>query len=538
MRFDVLSLILGWTLIAISIPLIVCSLITVWLDDFEMALRAFLIPIILSPVIGLLMLKFGTRSDTPERLRDREAFAAVALIYPIVVFIGLFPYWLGGVFVGPFTADASLIDIARGAVNSWFESMSGFTTTGATVISHNMSPNCIPGTTVDCINAQPRGILLWRSITQWLGGMGIIMLGMMLLSRVMGGGMALARAELTGPSLSRLRPKLKETAFALWVIYICLTLLEMILLHFIGGMTLFDSVNHGFTTMATGGFSTRDASIGYYDSLTIEIIIIAFMFIGGINFTLIWFLIGKEFIKAYADEEFKTYLVYIFTGVLFMMIALISTNVTLGDSFRHSLFQTISIGTSTGYTTQDYMTWPVLTQFVLMILMIVGACAGSTSGGLKLMRIILAFKVAMRELVRIAQPRKIKQIRMNGEVVEAQQIDKIVGMLFVWIGLFGISSILLAILMLDESFQSIIGITASSLGNTGPALGAYGPSSTWSPLNSGVLIFTSILMWFGRLELLTVVILLHPRTWQDENKEHSDRRALALFRKMIPGRKS
>ena len=538
MRFDVLSLILGWTLIAISIPLFLCSLITIWLDDFEMALSAFLLPLVLSPSIGLLMLKFGTRSDTPERLRDREAFAAVALIYPIVVFIGLFPYWLGGVFVGPFTADASMLDIGRGAVNSWFESMSGFTTTGATVISHNMSPNCIPGTTVDCINAQPRGILLWRSITQWLGGMGIIMLGMMLLSRVMGGGMALARAELTGPSLSRLRPKLKETAFALWIIYICLTVVEMILLYFVGDMSVFDSVNHGFTTMATGGFSTRDASIGYYDSLKVEAIIIIFMFIGGINFTLIWFLIAREFIKAFADEEFKTYLVYIFTAVLFMMVALISTNISLGDSFRHSLFQAISIGTSTGYTTQDYMNWPVLTQFVLMILMIVGACAGSTSGGLKLMRIILAFKVAMRELVRIAQPRKIKQIRMNGEVVEAQQIDKIVGMLFVWIGLFGISSILLAVLMLDESFESIIGITASSLGNTGPALGAYGPSSTWSPLNSGVLIFTSFLMWFGRLELLTVVILLHPRTWQDENKEHSDRRALALFKKLIPGRKS
>ena len=264
--------------------------------------------------------------------------------------------------------------------------------------------------------------------------------------------------------------------------------------------------------MATGGFSTRDASIGYYDSLTVEIIIIAFMFIGGINFTLIWFLIGREFVKAYADEEFKTYLVYIFTAVSFMMVALISTNVSLGDSFRQSVFQAISIGTSTGYTTQDYMTWPVLTQFVLMILMIVGACAGSTSGGLKLMRIILAFKVAMRELVRIAQPRKIKQIRMNGEVVEAQQIDKIVGMLFVWIGLFGISSILLAILMLDDSFQSIIGITASSLGNTGPALGAYGPSSTWSPLNSGVLIFSSILMWFGRLESVSYTHLTLPTT--------------------------
>jgi len=337
--------------------------------------------------------------------------------------------------------------------------------------------------------------------------------------------------------LSRLRPKLKETAFALWIIYICLTVFEMFLLHFIGQMSLFDAVNHGFTTMATGGFSTRDASIGYYDSLTIEAIIIVFMFVGGINFTLIWFLIAREFMKAFSDEEFKTYLVYIFTAVLFMMVALISTNISPTDSLRQSLFQAISIGTSTGYTTQDYTTWPVITQFVLMILMIVGACAGSTSGGLKLMRIILAFKVAMRELVRIAQPRKIKQIRMNGEVVEPQQIDKIVGMLFVWIGLFGISSILLAILMLDESFESIIGITASSLGNTGPALGSYGPSSTWSPLNSGVLIFSSILMWFGRLELLTVVILLHPRTWQDENKEHSDRRALALFKRMIPGRK-
>ena len=537
MRFDVLGLILGWTLMAISVPLFICGLITIWLDDLEMALKAFLIPVIFSTLLGGLMLRFGTRNDTAERLRDREAFAAVALVYPLAVFIGALPYWIGGVFVGPFTPDASFIDILRGGANSWFESMSGFTTTGATVISHNMSPNCYPNSTIDCINSQPRGLLLWRSLTQWLGGMGIIMLGMMVLSRIIGGGMALARAELTGPSLSRLRPKLKETALTLWKIYIGLTIIEIFCLYFIGNMSLFDSINHGFTTMATGGFSTRDASIGYYDSLTIEIIIIIFMFIGGINFTLIWLMIANEYMKAFKDEEFKNYLIYIFTAVLFIMIALVANNVSLGNSLRHSLFHAISIGTSTGYTTQDYMTWPAVTHFVLMVLMIVGACAGSTSGGLKLMRIILAFKVAMRELVRIAQPRKIKQIRMNGKVVEPQQIDKIVGMLFVWIGLFGISSVLLAILMTNESFESIIGITASSLGNTGPALGDYGPSSTWSPLNSGVLLFTSILMWFGRLELLTVIILLHPRTWQDEHKEHSDRSAIALFKKLLPGKK-
>ena len=201
MRFDVLNLILGWTLIALTLPLVLCGLLTIWLDDWQLAMYSFAIPAVLSPTVGLLMLSLGTRTDTTERLRDREAFAAVALVWPIAVFIGALPFWLGGMFVGPFTPDALMIDILRGAVNSWFESMSGFTTTGATIISHNMSPNCIPGTTPDCINAQPRGLLIWRSLTQWFGGMGIIMLGMMILSRVIGGGMALARAELTGPSL-------------------------------------------------------------------------------------------------------------------------------------------------------------------------------------------------------------------------------------------------------------------------------------------------------------------------------------------------
>ena len=216
MRFDVLNLILGWTLIALTLPLVLCGLLTVWLDDWQLAVYSFAIPAGLSTLLGTLMLSLGTRTDTTERLRDREAFAAVALVWPIAVLIGALPFWLGGMFVGPFTPDALMVDILRGAVNSWFESMSGFTTTGATIISHSMSPNCTPGVTPDCIYAQPRGLLIWRSLTQWFGGMGIIMLGMMILSRVIGGGMALARAELTGPSLSRLRPKLKQTAFALW----------------------------------------------------------------------------------------------------------------------------------------------------------------------------------------------------------------------------------------------------------------------------------------------------------------------------------
>jgi len=535
MRFDVLNLILGWTLIALTLPLVLCGLLTIWLDDWQLALYSFAIPAVLSPTVGLLMLSLGTRTDTTERLRDREAFAAVALVWPIAVLIGALPFWLGGMFVGPFTPDALMIDILRGAVNSWFESMSGFTTTGATIISHNMSPNCIPGTTPDCINAQPRGLLIWRSLTQWFGGMGIIMLGMMILSRVIGGGMALARAELTGPSLSRLRPKLKQTAFALWGLYIVLTLLEFSLLYFTGAMNVFDSVNHALTTMPSGGFSTRDASIGYYDSFLVESIIIAFMFLAGVNFTLLWFVREGDFKRAFGDEEFRNYLTYVSVAALAIFTALIASGNSIESAARDGLFQVVSFATSTGYTSSDYMdgSWPLVAHLILFILMVVGASAGSTSGGLKLLRVNLAFKVAMRELVRIAQPRKVEQIRMNGEVIEQNQIGLIVGMLFVWVGLFFISSLVLAIFMPNDSFESVTMVVASSLGNTGPTLGDFGPSNTWESMNSGALFFTSILMWFGRLELLTAVILLHPRTWRREKRVHSDRSAIALFRRLM-----
>ncbi|MDB2367208.1 TrkH family potassium uptake protein [Candidatus Poseidoniales archaeon] len=532
MRFDVLALILGWTLVALTIPLVVCGILTGFLDDWDLAILAFSAPAALSLFIGYLMLRFGTRRNTPTRLRDREAFAAVALVWPLAVLVGALPYWLGGVFHGPFTDGSDLADILRGAVNSWFESMSGFTTTGATVISTSMSPGCNPG--MDCINSQPRGLLLWRSLTQWFGGMGIIMLGMMILSRVIGGGMALARAELTGPSLSRLKPKLQETALALWTLYLVLTILEFVLLIFIGDLNWFDSLNHALTTMPTGGFSTYDGSVGHFDSYIVELIIILFMFIGGINFTLLWFIREGQFKKASQDEEFKNYLVYIFTTFLFITIALLLTrDYTTTDSFMDSLFQVVSIGTSTGYTSTDYMQWPVFTHLLLFVLMIVGACAGSTSGGLKLMRINLAFKVAMRELIRIAQPRKVQTVRLNNQVVGDQQIGLIVGMLFVWIGLFAISSIILSLTIPGEDFESILALVASSLGNTGPTLGNYGPTETWAGLNSGALIWTSILMWFGRLELLTAVILLHPHTWRSESKDQTNRGALSRLKRMI-----
>lgn len=533
MRRDVLSLIVGWTMMAMIVPLLFSFIVTWWLDGINTALISFALPIAISGMIGLALLSIGVRSDTTERLRDREAFAAVALAWPVAVLIGSLPFWLGGVFHGPFTEGSEMADIARGFVNSWFESMSGFTTTGATVIEHSMSPNCIPGVTADCINAQPKGILIWRSLTQWLGGMGIIMLGLMLLSRVLGGGMALARAELTGPSLSRLRPKLQQTAIALWTIYIVLTTLEIILLWGVADLTFFDAFNHGLTTMPSGGFSTHDASIGYYDSFVVESIVICFMFFAGVNFTLIWLAWEKQWDKVFTDQEGRSYVLVIVATTLFVFIALMSQGGNISDGFFDSLFTVVSIGTSTGYTVTDYMLWPVVTHILLFLLMIVGACAGSTSGGLKLMRVKLALKVAWRELGRISQPRRIVQIRMNNEVVERDRIDLIVGMLFVWTGLFALSCVILAVTMPSSNFESVVAVVASSLGNTGPTLGEYGPSNTWASMGTPSLLFTSILMWFGRLELMTALLLLHPKTWAREEREAPDRASVKLIRDLF-----
>ena len=533
MRYDVLNLILGWTLLALLLPLALCGVITWWLDGWVLAAQAFLPAMLISGGLGAIMLGLFTRTDSAQRLRDLEAFVGVGLVWPLTVLIGALPYWFGGVFVGPFVEDALAIDIMRGFVNSWFESMSGFTTSGATVLSHSMSPNCIPGTTPDCINAQPQGLLLWRSLTQWLGGMGVVMLGMLVLSRIIGGGMALARAELTGPSLSRLRPKLRQTAMALWGLYLLLTLVEMLALKFIGGMTVFDSVNHAFTTMPSGGFSTRDASIAYYDSATIELIIIVFMFLAGVNFTLMWLFGAGDFKAALKDEEFRTYLLYITAAVLVIVTSLVLVGMALGHALLDTLFHVLSIGTSTGYASANYADWPGVARIILLLLMIVGACAGSTSGGLKLMRIRIGLKVAFRELARIAQPRKIHMIRMNKEVVEDKQVSLVVGMLFIWVILFGFSCIVLGMMMPDASFETIFSVAASGLGNTGPARGAYGPTETWASMNSGSLLFTSVLMWFGRLELLTAIIVLHPHSWRREEKSDGERQGLAMVKRIL-----
>lgn len=520
MRNDILAFVVGWTLVLFSAPLLLLMLTGILVfAEVEVSLKAFLFPVIFSAGVGKLLYTWGEKNGASgDRLRDREAFAAVALGWPVVVAIGALPFWLGGMFHGPFelySGDSNISEVLGGYIRSFFESMSGFTTTGATVIDPRTSPVCQP-VIPDCINGQAKVLLLWRSLTQWLGGMGIIMLGMLLLARYLGGGMSMAQAELTGPSLSRLRPRIQSTAIMLWGIYSAFTVVEIILLFFVGDMSLFDSVNHGLTTMPTGGFGTYDAGVMHFDSVAVEWIIIFFMVAAGINFSLYHFIMIKEWKTAARDQEMQVYL-----GLLVLATIVITLNLMLysewemGTAFRHAAFQAASIGTSTGYASSDFAIWPTLSLIILLFMMIVGASAGSTGGGLKILRLRIAYLLARREISRIASPRKVHLVRLNGEVVPDDKLWMIVGMLSWWAVLSMASIILLAIIETSLDLETVISVAISALGNTGPALGSLGPTQTWAGLHWTSLLVTSALMWLGRLELLTVIVLVSLRIWKE-----------------------
>jgi len=521
MRYDVIGLVAGWSLILLTVPLLISGGIGyIMNDEMSIILWSFLPPIIFCIIVGLIFIRLGTRRDTADRLRDREAFAAVALSWPLIVAVGALPYWFGPTFHGPITWDGdggTLYEIMGGLIRGWFESMSGFTTSGATTIDPYVSPRCEG--VEDCIASQPYGILFWRSSTQWLGGMGIIMLGMLLLSRALGGGMSIARAELTGPSLSRLRPRLQETAKALWGIYIGFTVLEFILLMWWADIGWFNAINYSLTTMPSGGFGTTDGGVMAFNSPLVEGIITFFMVATGINFTLFHFLLLKEYAKVINDQELRVYIIVLAGAwAVFALNLVHGAGWDWGDAIRHGAFQAAAIGTSTGYASADFASWPVLSLFVLLFLMVVGASAGSTSGGLKILRLRLAFVLARREIHRMVQPRAVISVRMNGEVVDDSRMWVVIGMLSTWAALAMVSLVVLAIFEPTHSLETILSVIFAALGNTGPALGAFGPTSTWAGLNWYSLLYTSVLMWAGRLELLTVLVLFHPRTWRKETK--------------------
>ncbi len=444
--------------------------------------RAFLFSMAITALSGLLMFLLFRRA--PRDLTLRDGFAIVGFGWICATFFGALPY----LFTGTFDS----------AVDAFFEAASGFTTTGSTVMTD--------------IQRNSHAVLFWRGLTQWLGGMGIIVLSLAILPFLGVGGMQLYKAEVPGPTADRLRPKISQTARILWEVYLLLSAVEVLVL-FLGGMNLFDAICHTFTTMATGGFSPRNESIEFYRSPFIEYTITFFMFVAGANFSLHYIALKGNPKALWQDPEFRFY-----AGVIFVSTGLITFNLwshlpgDLLESFRLALFQVVSIQTTTGYTTADFEKWPAFSQHLLLALMFIGGCAGSTGGAIKCVRIYVLIKQGARELYRLVHPHAVAPVKLGRKVVSQETLNGIISLFYIYIGIFlGCS---LALSMLGSDFLTSISAVATALGNVGPGLGEVGPMDNFAHLPAASKWILTACMLLGRLEIYTLLILLFPEFWR------------------------
>jgi trk system potassium uptake protein TrkH len=418
-------------------------------------------------------------------LRLREGFALVALTWICFAFLGALPFYISG-YIPSYT-------------DAFFETMSGFTTTGASILSD--------------IELLPHGLLFWRSFTHWVGGMGIILLSLAILPLLGVGGMQLYKAEVPGPEHDKLRPRIKDTAKILWEVYLLITVIEIILLYF-AGMNLFDAMCHTFGTMATGGFSTKNASIGHFNNAWIDYIIIVFMIIAGINFSLHYrALRGKVSIYGH-DPETKFFLLLIGSGALIIIGDLyFSHEHGLMDGIQKGLFQTVSIITTTGYGTADYEKWSSSSQIILFLFMFLGGCAGSTGGAMKIMRSLVLLKFAINEVKRLIHPNAVLSIRIGQRSIPREIVGNIAGFFLIYVGIFICGVFSMSILGLD--ILSSLGAVAASIGNIGPGLGSVGPTDNYAHIPQLGKWILSFLMLVGRLEIYPVIIFLTPTFWKE-----------------------
>ena len=426
------------------------------------------------------------RKDYRENLRRREGYAVVAFAWVIISALGALPYVVSG-------AIPSYLD-------AYFETMSGFTATGATIL-------------VD-IEAVPRGLLFWRAMTQWLGGMGIIVLSLAILPLLGASGTSLYHAEMPGPAQDKIHPRVQGIALRLWLIYVVLTVVLIIFL-LLGGMSFYDSIAHSFTTISTAGFSTRNDSIAYYNSPYLQYVIIIFMFLGGTNFALHYHMLKGRFSSYFKDEEFRFYLIVcaVFTLIVAGTIYFNSGDAPDGEkAFRDAAFQVVSIITTTGYITADFESWSSYSSYLFLVMMFFGASAGSTTGGIKMMRILMLSKTGLLELRRLYHRHAVVPIRHNGRRVGDSQVHAVLAFFTMYILIFAAGSLILAALGMD--FKSAVGAAAAGLGCVGPALGSVGPVSNFSEVPDAAKAFLCFLMLLGRLEIFTVFVLFSPGFWR------------------------
>lgn len=430
------------------------------------------------PIVILLLLGFLLTFKTPENnsIYAKEGFVSVALAWIVMSAMGGLPFLISGDI--PSVADC------------FFETVSGFTTTGATILTD--------------IDGMSKSCHFWRALTHWIGGMGILVFALAILSNNDARTMHIMRAECAGPKVGRIVSKSKSTARILYLIYITLTFIEIVLL-MLGGMPLFDSIINSFSTAGTGGFSIHGTSIAYYNSSYIEIIISIFMILFGINFSLYYLVITKKILQVLKDEELRTYIAIIFIATILIAINIYDTCQNAGKAFIDAFFQVSSTITSTGFATADFTEWSAFSQTVILMLMFVGACAGSTGGGLKVSRVIILFKTGLKEIKYVLNPRSVQTVKLNGKALENEVVRGVSSYIVIFSFIFFASWLMLSVDKFDvaETFSAV----TTCINNIGPGLGRLGPSGSFSGFSDFSKYILSFDMLIGRLEIYPVLML-------------------------------
>lgn len=479
-NFRFIANLMGRLLLIESAFLLLCTVIALIYGETD--IMAFLYTTVITTTAGFLMAYFIKIKD--RVLAKKDGYFMVTMVWIVFSLFGCLPYILGNTI--PSFPDA------------FFETMSGFTTTGSSVLNN--------------IEALPHATLFWRSLTQWLGGLGIIMLFIAILPSLGIEGRDLYVAEITGPTHSKTSFTFTSSARQMWIFYSSLTMLQTVLLLF-GGMDFFDSICHSFTTMATGGFSTKQDSVAYWDSAYIQYVIIVFMFIAGTNFGLIHTAIRGNWKKLLADNEFRLYFTIVFLSSVIIGLGLYFTGwADLPKSMRDATFQVVTLITTTGFATADYLLWPPFLCLILFLLFFIGASAGSTAGGMKVIRVYLLFKNSFIELKRIIHPNGIINVKYNSKTVHPNIMTGIMGFAILYMIIFVIGSIIMTLFTEDIITASSAVIT--SMSNVGPGFGSIGPMYTFAHLNDFAKLFLAFLMLIGRLEIFTVMVLFTKAFWK------------------------
>ena len=467
---------------AVFMSLALC--VSLWYGEADS--DVFLLSTIITLLSGVVGLLIGRRAES--RMGEREGYVIVAMVWVVFSTFGLLPYYLSGQ-VPSFT-------------DAWFESMSGFTTTGATIIPD--------------LEVITHGLLFWRSLTQWIGGMGIIVLSIAILPIFGLNGMQLYAAEVSGLTYEKVSPRISDTAKMMWSIYVLLTATEVVAL-WLCGMDVFDAVCHSFSTIATGGFSTHNNSLEFYDSAAIHYTVTLFMFVSGINFVMLIYLLRGKARNIVQDEEVRWYSVAVLVFSVLLTVGLYIarpgwTGMHMERAFRDSIFTVISAMTSTGYTISDYMYWPVVAWVAIFFLMLTGACAGSTAGGIKWVRLAIIMKNSVAEFQRRIHPNAIIPVKLNEKAVPQQTINNIMAFLILYI--FIIVATVIVFSATGVNFDESIGAAISAIGNVGISIGQFGPSGTYAEFPIVAKWVMSIVMLIGRLEIFTVLLLFTRVLWR------------------------